>query len=229
MEVFYQAVEQSYNTEEDPRWFEHGDNWPKSPSRVVAAVQGLIALKRKGLPIRNSYPQLEAMIPYFQNPDAMRVAVQSHTAHLLHPVCSALTNIQILPNGDVLACYGMPPIGNIRTTPIREIWHNRPAWAWRAVVWSGAAPTPKEALGLTTIAAAAERRDKEAPRFIMLARISHNVAQPMRAVSRLISTPSPPATECRVRRRQSADAARRVRARHRAVWNVCEKAGESAV
>jgi MoaA/NifB/PqqE/SkfB family radical SAM enzyme len=71
---------------------------------------------------------MEAMIPYFQNPDAMRVAVQSHTAHLLHPVCSALSNIQILPNGDVLACYGIPPIGNIRTTPIREIWHNRSAW-----------------------------------------------------------------------------------------------------
>ena len=35
MEVFYQAVEQNYNTEEDPRWFEHSDNWPKNPSRAV--------------------------------------------------------------------------------------------------------------------------------------------------------------------------------------------------
>ena len=66
MEVFYQAVEQNYNTEEDPRWFEHSENWPKNSSRAVAAVERLIALKRKGLPIRNSYQQLQAMIPYFQ-------------------------------------------------------------------------------------------------------------------------------------------------------------------
>jgi MoaA/NifB/PqqE/SkfB family radical SAM enzyme len=161
MEVFYQAVEQNYNTPEDSRWFETSENWPKDPARAVAAVRGLIALKKQGLPVRNSYQQLEAMIPYFLNPDAMRIAVQSHTAHLRHPVCSALTNIQILPNGDVLACYGMPPVGNIKTTPIREIWYNRPAW------WGGGCclerrctTAEKENLGLTTIAAAAEPQVK---------------------------------------------------------------------
>ena len=161
MEVFYQAVEQNYNTEEDPRWFEHSDNWPKDPSRAVAAVKRLMTLKRKGLPIRNSYRQLEAMIPYFTNPDAMRVAVQSHTAHLRYPVCSALTNIQILPNGDVLACYGMPPIGNIRVTPIREIWCSRPAW-WRGgcCMERRCTSAEKETLGLTAIASGGEDRVK---------------------------------------------------------------------
>ena len=158
MEVFYQAVEQNYNTPEDPGWFEHSDNWPKDPQQATAAVRRLIALKRDGLPIRNSFEQLEAMIPYFLNPDSMRVAMQSHTAHLKYPVCSALTNIQILPNGDVLACYGMPVIGNIRRTPIREIWRNRPAW------WKGGCcmerrctTAEKEALGLLSISAAADR------------------------------------------------------------------------
>jgi len=157
MEVFYQAVEQNYNTPEDPRWFEHSENWPKDPGRAIAAVRRLIALKQAKLPIRNSYQQLEAMIPYFRNPDTMRVAVQSHTAHLQHPVCSALTNIQILPNGDVLACYGMPPVGNIRTASIREIWRNRPAW-WRGgcCMERRCTSAEKETLGLTTIAAAAE-------------------------------------------------------------------------
>jgi len=152
MEVFYQAVEQNYNTPEDARWFETSENWPKNPDDAITAVRGLISLKRKGLPIRNSFEQLEAMIPYFQNPDAMRVAVQSHTAHLKHPVCAALTNIQILPNGDVLACFGMPPVGNIKTTPIREIWAKRPTW------WTGGccmerrcSVAEKENLGLTTI------------------------------------------------------------------------------
>jgi MoaA/NifB/PqqE/SkfB family radical SAM enzyme len=129
-EIFYQAVEQNYNTPDDPRWFETSENWPKDSQRAVNAVRGLIALKKEGLPIRNSNEQLEAMVPYFLNPDAMRVSVQQHTAHLKHPVCAALTNIQVMPNGDVLACYGMPPVGNIRNQSIKEIWANRPQW-WK--------------------------------------------------------------------------------------------------
>jgi MoaA/NifB/PqqE/SkfB family radical SAM enzyme len=152
IEVFYQPVEQNYNTPEDPRWFEHSENWPKDAGRAVEAVRHLIALKREGLPVRNSFQQLDVMIPYFQNPDAMRVSVQSHTAHLKHPVCSALTTIQVMPNGDVLTCYGMPPVGNIRTSSIREIWTNRPKW------WKGGCcmerrftPAEKEARGLVSV------------------------------------------------------------------------------
>jgi MoaA/NifB/PqqE/SkfB family radical SAM enzyme len=129
-EVFFQAVEQNYNTPEDPKWFEHSENWPKDPARAISTVQGLIALKKKGLPIRNSYKQLNVMIPYFLNPDSMRVSVQQHMAHLKHPVCAALTTIQIMPNGDIVTCFGTPPAGNIRETPIREIWKNRPK-RWR--------------------------------------------------------------------------------------------------
>src|SRR5262249_50377634 len=124
-EVFYQAVEQNYNTPEDPRWFETSANWPRNPHNAVDAVQGLISLKNAGLPIANSLVQLQAMIPYFRNPDAMRVSVQQHTAHLKHAVCSALTNIQVMPNGDVLTCYGMPAVGNIKEQSIRDIWAQR--------------------------------------------------------------------------------------------------------
>jgi MoaA/NifB/PqqE/SkfB family radical SAM enzyme len=154
MEVFYQAVEQNYNTEEDPRWFEHSDNWPKDPSRAVAAVERLIALKRNGLPIRNSYQQLQTMIPYFLNPDAIRVSVQQHTAHLKYPVCAALTNIQVMPNGDVLTCYGTPPIGNIRTASIREIWRNRPElWRGGCCLERRLSPAEAETRGLVLIGA----------------------------------------------------------------------------
>ena len=124
-------------------------------AQAVSAVRGLIALKKQGLPIRNSFHQLETMIPYFRNPDAMRVSVQQHTAHLKHPVCAALTNIQVMPNGDVLACYGMPPVGNIRTTSIREIWHNRPQW-WKGgcCLESRFTPAEAETRGLVMIGAA---------------------------------------------------------------------------
>ena len=157
-EIFYQAVEQNYNTPEDPRWFETSENWPKDSSRAVAAVRELIALKKEGLPIRNSYHQLDAMIPYFLNPDAMRVSVQQHTAHLKHPICSALTSIQVMPNGDVLTCFGMPAVGNIRSQSMREIWASRPKW-WKGGCCLERRFTQAEAenRGLVSIGQPAER------------------------------------------------------------------------
>jgi MoaA/NifB/PqqE/SkfB family radical SAM enzyme len=129
LEVFYQPIEQNYNTPDDPRWFEGSANWPKDPSRAVAVVERLIELKRAGLPISNSYAQLEVMIPYFGNPEASRVATQSHTAHERRQLCAALTHLQLQANGDVTNCSGRPPIGNIKTASIRRIWESRPrAW-----------------------------------------------------------------------------------------------------
>ena len=128
MEVFYQPIEQNYNTKEDSRWWERTGNWPQDPARAVAAVEELIRLKREGLPIVNSVTQLEVMLPYFRNPDAMRLAVQSHTAHERKQVCSALGMLQLQANGDVTICTGVPAVGNIKTTPIREIWEKRPRY-----------------------------------------------------------------------------------------------------
>ena len=126
MEVFYQAIEQNYNTENDPRWFEHTDNWPKDSERAVTKIEELIRLRSEGLPIVNSEAQLRVMIPYFRNPMPLQVAIQSHSAHEKRTNCSALINMQIQANGDVRACLNSPPIGNIRHTPIRQIWERRP-------------------------------------------------------------------------------------------------------
>jgi len=125
-EAFYQPIEQNYNTQEDPRWWEHTENWPKDAGRAVAAVEELIRLKREGLPIANTFNQLEVMIPYFRDPDAMRVAVQSHTSHERRQTCVALTTLQLQANGDVTVCSNAPRVGNVKQTPIRQIWEQRP-------------------------------------------------------------------------------------------------------
>ena len=130
LEVFYQPIEQNYNTPEDQRWFEHSDNWPKDRERAVAAVQELLALKRQGFPIANSVHQLEVMIPYFRDPEKVLILTQSHQAHE-QPLCSAMTTLQIHADGSVRSCWCMDPIGNIMETPIRRIWENRPHW-WEA-------------------------------------------------------------------------------------------------
>jgi MoaA/NifB/PqqE/SkfB family radical SAM enzyme len=127
LEVFYQPIEQNYNTPEDLRWYEHSDNWPKDRERAVAAVQELIALKRQGLPIANTQHQLEVMIPYFRDPESLMVLTQGHTAHD-KPLCTGMTMLQIQSNGDVRSCSCMDPIGNIMEAPIRRIWESRPRW-----------------------------------------------------------------------------------------------------
>ncbi len=127
LEVWYQAIEQNYNTPEDPRWYEHSANFPKDRERAVAAIEELIELKRQGLPIANSVHQLEVMIPYFRDPERLMIQTQSHSAHD-KPLCSALTTMQIESEGDVKSCWCMDPIGNIKETPIRQIWECRPRW-----------------------------------------------------------------------------------------------------
>jgi MoaA/NifB/PqqE/SkfB family radical SAM enzyme len=126
--VFYQPIEQNYNTTENPLWFEASPNWPRDIDKTVRVVEDLIRLKREGLHIDNSYERLEAMARYFRDPAGLRIATEAHTAHESQPLCSALTTLQIQANGDVKACTSFPAVGNIRQTPIRRIWRDRPHW-----------------------------------------------------------------------------------------------------
>lgn len=128
LEVFYQPIEQNYNTVENPSWFEESETWPDDIPCAIAVVRELKQLKSDGLPIVNSREQLDAMIPYFENPVAHRVAIQAHAAHEKKLTCSALIMLQIQANGDVTTCCSMPSIGNIKERPIHEIWSTRPRW-----------------------------------------------------------------------------------------------------
>ncbi len=152
MEVFYQPIEQNYNTPEDLRWFETSENWPKSTGKAVAAVEQLIQLKLQGFPISNSLAQLEVMIPYFRDPERWQVSTQAHTAHERRFACAALGLLQVQANGDVRTCARKAPLGNFKVTPIRAIWENRPQW------WQGGccfdercSETEKERLALASI------------------------------------------------------------------------------
>jgi len=131
MDIFFQPIEQNYNTPEDVRWWEHTDNWPRDTERAVAAVEAVRRMKREGFAIANSDAQLAVMIPYFRDPEALRVAAKSHSAHERRPVCAALDLLQVRANGDVKVCSSAPVVGNIRERGVREIWESRPHW------WAG--------------------------------------------------------------------------------------------
>ncbi len=126
MEVFYQAIEQNYNTPEDPEWFRHSPTWPQDTGAAVDTVEQLIALKRSGLQIVNSEAQLEVMIPYFRTPVSLRIGIQSLSAHDRRGLCNARSTIYIRSNGDVKVCNGLDAVGNIKDGRIRPIWEQRP-------------------------------------------------------------------------------------------------------
>ncbi len=129
-DVFYQPIEQNYAQDEDPSWFEHSETWPENSARVVEVVRELITLKREGLPIANSFAQLQSMELYFLEPALLRLATQNHSAHEGRKLCSALTALEVRAGGEVLTCARMENIGNIKEQPIRQIWEGRPQW-WR--------------------------------------------------------------------------------------------------
>jgi MoaA/NifB/PqqE/SkfB family radical SAM enzyme len=125
MDVLFQAIEQNYNSDPDPRWFEKTDNWP-DPEDAVAAVRNLIALKDEGLSIANSRQQLEQMIPYFRDPYGFEHQSEKLTAEGRRTGCAALSLFQLQANGDVTVCYKSAPVGNIKHDRPRDIWRKRP-------------------------------------------------------------------------------------------------------
>ena len=128
MEVFYQPIEQNYNTPDDPEWFLRSANWPRDPEQAVRKIEELMALKREGLHIANTMRQLEVMIPYFRRPSELMLRVQSHKSAEKRPLCAALNMLQVQANGDVTVCSRKEPVGNFRRTPVRTLWEQRPRW-----------------------------------------------------------------------------------------------------
>jgi MoaA/NifB/PqqE/SkfB family radical SAM enzyme len=125
MAVFYQPIEQNYNTAEDPTWFLNSPTWPRDPAAAVRAVQELIRLKRTGLHIDNTEEHLETMVRYFLDPAGLQRLTQAHMAQQKRPLCAALTMLQLQSNGDVRVCAHRPPVGNIKEAPVRQIWERR--------------------------------------------------------------------------------------------------------
>ena len=138
MEVFYQPIEQNYNTPEDPAWFERSPNWPRDIEKAVRIVGELRQLRSQGLNIANSESQLDAMARYFADPASLRVVTQAHAAHRRRPPCAALSTLQFQSNGDVTVCSNRPPVGNVKSSSIRAIWSQRPRyWGSECCLESG--------------------------------------------------------------------------------------------
>ncbi|MGB7761631.1 MAG: radical SAM protein [Bryobacteraceae bacterium] len=137
MAVFYQPIEQNYNTADDPTWFLTSPTWPRDPEAAVRAVRQLIELKRSGLHIANSEGHFESMIRYFRDPADLQRLTQAHVAQQKRPLCAALTMLQLQSNGDVTICSHRPPVGNIKDSAVRQIWERRTRYWERGCCLAG--------------------------------------------------------------------------------------------
>jgi MoaA/NifB/PqqE/SkfB family radical SAM enzyme len=131
MDVFYQPIEQNYNTPQDARWYEASQNWPRDTAKAVRTVEELIRLKQQGLSIANTEGQLRVMARYFLDPEGLQRVTQAHVANGRKVTCAATSMLQVQANGDVKVCSRRPYVGNIRQLGIRRIWERRPHY-WEA-------------------------------------------------------------------------------------------------
>jgi len=102
-------------------WYENSPFWEKSPEKINRLMDTLIEMKNKGAKLINTIQQLEFMRSYLLEPENC----------LDLPCRVGVANFDIEPDGTVLLCDVMPPIGNIRKTPPGEIWRGREAYMRR--------------------------------------------------------------------------------------------------
>ncbi len=128
--IYFQAISQPIATEKDNRWFEKDEFkflWPEDRVRLNAAIDQLIRFKESGYKISNSVEQMEMFKSYFREPDALhngKVCTQGDYV------------IYVRPDGDVLLCGSLLPIGNIKRDNIADLWHSEKASARRKQIYA---------------------------------------------------------------------------------------------
>ncbi len=117
IQVVFKPVYQPFGQPYNPGWY-RDDPWlPGDMEAVDRALDFLIALRRQGGPICNDAAQLEAFKQYFRAP------VQPNGL-----ACRAgFQDVAFDARGQVLACYHLPPIGNVQSASLVDVWWGREA------------------------------------------------------------------------------------------------------
>jgi MoaA/NifB/PqqE/SkfB family radical SAM enzyme len=133
--IGFQAVTQPFSTPEDSDWYKNPEFeflWPKDMDLVTEVMEGLMHIKNENrykdnFQIFNPVNQFKVFIEYFRNPQKF---IKQDTCHLDERA------INITPTGEVHICFYKPPIGNIKTADIRDIWFSREAGVVRSEIKS---------------------------------------------------------------------------------------------
>jgi MoaA/NifB/PqqE/SkfB family radical SAM enzyme len=108
-------------------WYEHDDLWPRDTGLLQEVLDELIALKEQGKPIDTAADHLRQIKQYYTAPNSIGVERNCFTG---------VKNLIISSQGEVRLCFIMPPIGNVRHRPIRDLWTSHEAAERRAIIKS---------------------------------------------------------------------------------------------
>lgn len=118
--IVFQPLYQTFAEPFDLTWYQRSPWMPQDWLELDAQLDALIAARLSGAPILNEARQLEAFKRYFRAPTLPNGLG-----------CRAgFSDIAFDPYGNVLMCYHLRPVGNVRQAPVASLWWGREA-AWR--------------------------------------------------------------------------------------------------
>jgi len=115
-QVVYQPLFNNFGREYDPQWFVRSEHFPRPDQldELDDALDYLIEIKEADGHVCNAVGQLKEMKRYFRNP-----AVSNGL-----PCNAGASDISLDPYGNLLLCFWLPPVGDVRTTPIPWMWNS---------------------------------------------------------------------------------------------------------
>jgi MoaA/NifB/PqqE/SkfB family radical SAM enzyme len=114
--INFMAIMKPHCSDLDSFWYKNNEYsflWPSDTQETTERINQLIARKKQGNKITNPVEQLERFRLYFQDPTLF---VRPDRCNFDEAV------LNVSSNGNVHLCWDMEPIGNIKTSSIKEIW-----------------------------------------------------------------------------------------------------------
>lgn len=115
-QVVYQPLFNNFGREYDPQWFVKSPLFPREQDlpQLDEALDYLIDIKENDGHVCNAVGQLREMKRYFRQPSVSN-GLPCNAGH---------SDISLDPYGNFLLCFWLPPVGNVRQTPIPWMWNS---------------------------------------------------------------------------------------------------------
>jgi MoaA/NifB/PqqE/SkfB family radical SAM enzyme len=115
-QVVYQPLFSTFGRNYDPNWYLKSDSFPREDQlpQLDEALDGLIRIKEADGHVCNSVGQLREMKRYFRDPSVSN-GLPCNAGH---------SDISLDPYGNFLLCFWLPPVGDVRRTPIPWMWNS---------------------------------------------------------------------------------------------------------
>ncbi len=115
-QVVYQPLFNTFGRDYDPQWFVTSPHFPREEDlpQLDEALDYLIEIKENDGHVCNSVGQLNEMKRYFRTPNVSN-GLPCNAGH---------SDISVDPYGNFLLCFWLPPVGDVRRTPIPWMWNS---------------------------------------------------------------------------------------------------------